>query len=115
MPRQSNRTARIEARISPDALAVVKRAAEIQGRSVSEFIRFADDECLECVFRVELVLDVVEIEPGLAHRRRGRRRWRRGFVLGADVFDLVIRHAGFMEDGFDDFTVRLRQNLSEDG
>jgi uncharacterized protein (DUF1778 family) len=38
MPRQSNRTARVEARISPDALAVVKRAAEIQGRSVSEFI-----------------------------------------------------------------------------
>jgi uncharacterized protein (DUF1778 family) len=38
MPRQSKRTARIEARISPDALAVVKRAAEIQGRSVSEFV-----------------------------------------------------------------------------
>jgi uncharacterized protein (DUF1778 family) len=38
MPRQSNRTARVEARISQDALAVVKRAAEIQGRSVSEFI-----------------------------------------------------------------------------
>lgn len=38
MPRQSSRTSRVEARISPDALAVVKRAAEIQGRSVSEFI-----------------------------------------------------------------------------
>ena len=32
------RTARIEARIAPDALKVVKRAAEIQGRSVSDFI-----------------------------------------------------------------------------
>jgi len=30
------RTARIEARIAPDALAIVKRAAEIQGRSVSD-------------------------------------------------------------------------------
>ena len=38
MPQQSNRTARVEARISPDALAIVKRAAEIQGRSISEFI-----------------------------------------------------------------------------
>ncbi|MFL4984134.1 MAG: DUF1778 domain-containing protein [Xanthobacteraceae bacterium] len=38
MPQRSNRTARVEARISPDALAIVKRAAEIQGRSVSEFI-----------------------------------------------------------------------------
>ena len=38
MPRQSGRTARVEARISPEALDVVKRAAEIQGRSVSDFI-----------------------------------------------------------------------------
>jgi uncharacterized protein (DUF1778 family) len=44
MPRQTNRTARVEARISPDALAVVKRAAEIQGRSVSEFIVDAAQE-----------------------------------------------------------------------
>ena len=32
------RTARLEARITPDTLAVVKRAAEIQGRSVSDFV-----------------------------------------------------------------------------
>ncbi|MGH7062737.1 MAG: DUF1778 domain-containing protein [Stellaceae bacterium] len=32
------RTARIEARIAPDVLAIVKRAAEIQGRSVSDFV-----------------------------------------------------------------------------
>ena len=38
MPRNPSRTARIEARIAPDALAVVKRAAEIQGRSVSDFV-----------------------------------------------------------------------------
>ena len=47
MPRQSNRTARVEARISPDALAVVKRAAEIQGRSVSEFIVDAAQEAAQ--------------------------------------------------------------------
>ncbi|HEX4137385.1 MAG TPA: DUF1778 domain-containing protein [Bryobacteraceae bacterium] len=33
-----NRTARLEARIAPAALAVVRRAAEIQGRSVSDFV-----------------------------------------------------------------------------
>ena len=38
MPQEPTRTARLEAHISPDALAVVKRAAEIQGRSVSDFV-----------------------------------------------------------------------------
>lgn len=38
MPHEPTRTSRIEARISPDALAIVKRAAEIQGRSVSDFV-----------------------------------------------------------------------------
>ena len=32
------RSARIEARITPENLAVIKRAAEIQGRSVSDFL-----------------------------------------------------------------------------
>jgi uncharacterized protein (DUF1778 family) len=41
---EPNRTARIEARIAPDALAVVKRAAELQGRSVSDFIVSAAQE-----------------------------------------------------------------------
>jgi len=38
MPSEPNRTARIEARIAPEALVVVKRAAELQGRSISDFI-----------------------------------------------------------------------------
>jgi uncharacterized protein (DUF1778 family) len=38
MPQQSTRTARIEARIAPDALVVLKPAAELQGRSVSDFV-----------------------------------------------------------------------------
>ena len=32
------KTARVEARLSPDTHTLVKRAAEIQGRSVSDFI-----------------------------------------------------------------------------
>jgi len=38
MPQPSSRSARIEARIAPDVLAAVKRAAEIEGRSVSDFM-----------------------------------------------------------------------------
>jgi uncharacterized protein (DUF1778 family) len=41
---EPNRSARIEARITPEALAVVKRAAEIQGRSVSDFVVAAAQE-----------------------------------------------------------------------
>jgi uncharacterized protein (DUF1778 family) len=44
MPQEPSRTSRIEARISPDALAIVKRAAEIQGRSVSDFVVAAAQE-----------------------------------------------------------------------
>jgi uncharacterized protein (DUF1778 family) len=44
MPQEQMRSTRIEARIAPDALAVVKRAAEIQGRSVSDFVVAAAQE-----------------------------------------------------------------------
>jgi uncharacterized protein (DUF1778 family) len=44
MPQEPVRSARIEARIAPEASAIVKRAAEIQGRSVSEFIVTAAQE-----------------------------------------------------------------------
>ena len=38
------RTARIEARIAPEALTIVKRAAQLQGRSVSDFVVAAAQE-----------------------------------------------------------------------
>jgi len=38
MPSNPSRTARLEARIAPDVLAIVRRAAALQGRSVSEFV-----------------------------------------------------------------------------
>ena len=44
MEKEPHRTSRIECRISPDALALVKRAAEIQGLSVSDFIVNAAQE-----------------------------------------------------------------------
>jgi uncharacterized protein (DUF1778 family) len=48
MPEQhTNRTARLEARIAPEALAMVRRAAEIQGRSVSDFVVAAAREAAQ--------------------------------------------------------------------
>ena len=44
MPQAGNRTARIEARIAPVALRIVKRAAELQGRSLSDFVVAAAQE-----------------------------------------------------------------------
>ncbi|MBX9840211.1 MAG: DUF1778 domain-containing protein [Xanthobacteraceae bacterium] len=38
------RTARLEARVAPDVLDALKRAAELQGRSVSDFVVAAAQE-----------------------------------------------------------------------
>jgi uncharacterized protein (DUF1778 family) len=38
MREDTNRTERIQARIAPEALAVVRRAAEMESRSVSDFV-----------------------------------------------------------------------------
>lgn len=61
MTTTSNRTARLEARIAPDALAVVRRAAELEGRSVSDFVvaaaRDAARRTLEDAGLIRLSLD----------------------------------------------------------
>lgn len=44
MPRPQTRSARIEARTTPDTLAAVRCAAEIQGRSVSDFVVAAAEQ-----------------------------------------------------------------------
>ncbi len=38
MREDTHRTERLQARIAPEALAIVKRAAEMEGRSVSDFV-----------------------------------------------------------------------------
>jgi uncharacterized protein (DUF1778 family) len=56
MPQQAARTARLEARITREALAVVRRAAEIQGRSVSDFVVAAAQEAAQkTVAEVEVI------------------------------------------------------------
>jgi len=44
MPRLSSRSGRLEARIAPDALVLIRRAAELRGRSVSEFVVAAAED-----------------------------------------------------------------------
>ena len=47
MPKAQIRSTRLEARIAPRTLALVKRAAEIQGRSLSDFVVAAAQEVAE--------------------------------------------------------------------
>ncbi len=83
------RTARIEARIAPDALAIVKRAAEIQGRSVSDFVVAAAQEAAERTIEkteiirlsvegqrafVEAILNPPTPSPGLRKAAKAHRR-----------------------------------------
>jgi uncharacterized protein (DUF1778 family) len=44
MPQNASRTARLEARIAPEALNIIKRAADLQGRSLSDFVVAAAQE-----------------------------------------------------------------------
>ena len=47
MAPEALRTARVEARIAPDSLEIIRRAAEIQGRSISDFIVAAAHEAAQ--------------------------------------------------------------------
>lgn len=56
MSASSRRTSRIEARISREALRMVRRAAEIQGRSISDFVVAAAQEAAQrAISEVELL------------------------------------------------------------
>lgn len=89
MPQASNRTARIEARIAPGALAILKRAAEIQGRSLSDFVVAAAQEAAHKTIEeaglvrlavedqrrfVELLLDPPPPAPALERARQAHAR-----------------------------------------
>jgi uncharacterized protein (DUF1778 family) len=58
---------RLEARITPDGLAIVKRAAEIQGRSVSDFVVAAAQEAAEkAIANREIILLSLEDQRAFA-------------------------------------------------
>jgi uncharacterized protein (DUF1778 family) len=86
---RSTRSARLEARISTDALAVVKRGAEIQGRSVSDFVVAAAQEAAERAIEAtqiirlsvrdqralaQAILDPAAPSPALRRAKRAHRR-----------------------------------------
>jgi len=68
MKQQEPRTARIEARIAPEALAVVRRAAEIQGRSISDFVVAAAQEAAtRAIEETDIIRLSLEGQRQLAH------------------------------------------------
>jgi uncharacterized protein (DUF1778 family) len=86
MAQETTRTSRLEARISPEALAIVRRAAEIQGRSISDFVvAAAQDAAARAIEESQILRLSVEDqrafaeamisppEPGPALRRAFRR------------------------------------------
>jgi uncharacterized protein (DUF1778 family) len=89
MPQRASRTSRIEARITPDALRIVKRAAELQGRSISDFLVAAAREVahrtideaqiirlsVEDQLRfVDLMLNPAPLTPALKRAQKAHRR-----------------------------------------
>ena len=64
---EQSRTARLEPRIAPEALAVVRRAAEIQGRSISDFVVAAAQEAAtRTITETEIIRLTVEGQRELA-------------------------------------------------
>lgn len=68
IPREQHRTARIKARLTPDAPANVKRAAEIEGRRVSDLVVAAQQAArrtIERAHQIRLSLEDQERFVGL--------------------------------------------------
>ncbi len=86
------RTARIEARIAPDALAIVKRAAEIQGRSVSDFVVAAAQEAAErTIEKTEIIRLSVEGQRAFAEAILNPPRPSTGLRKAAKAHRRLIR------------------------
>ncbi len=61
------RSARLEARITPDLQALLKRAAELQGRTVSDFVvSAARDAAVRAIEEVEILRLSVEDQQRFA-------------------------------------------------
>ncbi|MBN9392599.1 MAG: DUF1778 domain-containing protein [Chloroflexi bacterium] len=86
---QPAKSERIEARITPEALAVIRHAAEIQGRSLSDFITSAAQEIAHQVIEqehiirlsmedqkrfAELLLDPPELSPAMLRAKEAHKR-----------------------------------------
>lgn len=89
MSKQVARSDRLEARIHPDTLTLVKRAAEIQGRSVSDFVVAAAEQAARQAIEdtqiirlsvegqmkfAEMLLNPRELTPGLKRAREAHEK-----------------------------------------
>ncbi len=80
---------------------------------VRKFVGLADHEAIEGIAQVELVVVVLEIEPGLFGGRRGGSRC--SLFFRADVMDFQVGRAELVKNGFDDLAIGAREHLAEDG
>ncbi|GHC53765.1 hypothetical protein GCM10007315_15660 [Gemmobacter tilapiae] len=62
MTQTKTRSERIEARTTADTLAIVRRAAEIQGRSISEFVMSAAEEAARKAVEDDRLIRLTEAE-----------------------------------------------------
>lgn len=62
MPAQTAASARLEARITPDLHARLKRAAEIQGRTVTDFVVSAVNDAAQSAIEQAEVLRLSKID-----------------------------------------------------
>src|SRR5438046_2131206 len=115
MSQELTRTARIEARIAPEVLAVVKRAAEIQGRSGSDFVVSAAQEAAEASCRWPRYPTI----PAALMGRLAVDQQFRGRGLGAALIVDAIARAmraepaifALVVDAKDDTALRFYQHL----
>jgi uncharacterized protein (DUF1778 family) len=92
MASEPHRTARIEARIAPDALAVVKRAAELQGRSVSDFVVAAAQEAAaRAIEQTQIIRLAVEDQRAFAAAIVNPPPPSANLVRAADAYRTLIK------------------------
>jgi uncharacterized protein (DUF1778 family) len=92
LPQEPTRTARIEARIAPDALAVVKRAAEITGRSVSDFVvAAAQDAANRTIEETQIIRLSVEDQRAFAEAILNPPEPTPGLLRAAEAYRSLIK------------------------
>ena len=92
MPRETNRTSRLEARLTPDALKVVRRAAQIEGRSVSDFVVAAAQEAAtRTIEQTQIVRLSVEDQRAFADAILNPPPPARGLVKAAAAYRTLIK------------------------
>jgi uncharacterized protein (DUF1778 family) len=91
---EMNRTARIEARIAPDVLAIVKRAAELQGRSVSDFVVAAAQEAASRAIEENHIIRLsVEDQRAFAEAILDPPAPSKGLLRAAEAYRTLIKES----------------------